>query len=269
MNRIFETNHELDYLADLDPLHYIKNQKLQHTLAEEILEELNIAQGAEILDVGCGDGSLTKKIALLAKNGKVTGLDASKSMIAYAKENSCSGVFPNLDFIYGKVEDTSLEKKFDLIVSFSCFHWVRDAETAIRNLSKALKPGGQLVLLTYPKESKYYEFMQTALLKFPKYAKKSAYNTMFSAQQYEDALQKNGLKIQFKQVKDLTTANENIEEIKDFIQGWLVNFVELPEEFHEEYLDEVLSNCQKYITYGKSGQIHLPYTEIIIKSANI
>lgn len=269
MNQILEANTRLSFPVDLNPLHYVQNQTLQHTLAEEILEELDIPSSAEVLDVGCGDGSLTKKIALLVKDGKIIGLDASKSMITYAKQNNSLDINSNLDFIHGKIEDVNLQIKFDLIVSFSCFHWVRDAKTAIKNLSSALKPGGQLILLTYPKESKYYEFMQLALSKFSEYTTESAYNTMFSVQQYEDELKKNGLKIQFKQVKNLTTSNENTEEIKSFIKGWLMNFIELPEKHQEEYLEEIIACSQKYMTYSKNGQIHLPYTELIIKAANI
>lgn len=252
-------------IADLDAKFYVGHSELQHHLSDLVLKNLQFFDGARILDVGCGDGSITASLAEKNKKGSVVGIDLSSSMISHASETYSGLDHQNLSFSQVKAEDYTSSEKFDYIVSFSCFHWVREGEQALQNLANLLKPGGELVLLTYPKESCYYEFMQEALETFPSYKKQSAYNTMLSIKEYKKYLIKNGLSIETFEITEKFTEYDTEQENKDFIEGWLVSFVPLPNKSHKDYLDEVFRAATPYTEYSNS-KVKLPYTEIVIKA---
>ena len=104
-----------------------------------------------ILDIGCGDGVLTDKIAKAVPSGEVLGLDASESFIATAQSNN-----KNLDCTYMLQDCTQLDQcpeavngSWDKVFSNAALHWILRNPTTrthvFRDAYKALKPGGQLV----------------------------------------------------------------------------------------------------------------------------
>lgn len=105
----------------------------------DLLELLAPVPGERILDAGCGTGHLTAQIA--ERGAEVLGLDASVSMVAQARQN-----FPKLKFQLADVRDFQVDAPFDAVFSNAALHWVREPETAIACIARALKPGGRLVL---------------------------------------------------------------------------------------------------------------------------
>lgn len=251
--------------VDLDAQHYILNSDLQQTLAAELLTNIKIQKYAKILDIGCGDGRITAELANRASCGSVIGLDSSSSMVNTATA-LYRDVYPNLFFLQCKAEDYNAEVKYDLITSFSSFHWVKEGNKTLQKLLNYLKPGGELVILTYPAESPYYIFMQEALENnhFNNFAKLSAYHTMLSVGGYHSTLITANMDIDRFEVKNLFTVNPSFEKVKDFIQGWLTSFVPLPNQYHYEYLNLVIEKCLPYVRYGDNNSIELPYTELVI-----
>lgn len=160
---------------------YSKNSEIQLTLADKLLENYSFKETGKVLDIGCGDGRITSDIAKKVPHGTVTGIDMSKNMIDYAKEHYPKNAFPNLDFILEKAENLSFSKKFDHIISFNCFHWVRPWGKTLKLFHNALNPKGELLMLTYPKESPYYQPFKAASQHFPEYLTRAACNTMFTA----------------------------------------------------------------------------------------
>ena len=91
-----------------------------------------------ILDLGCGTGTLTSELA--ARADEVLGLDASPDMVAAARER-----FPEIAFITGDALDLPFENRFDVVFSNAVFHWLPDHDRLLKNIHRALKPGGRLV----------------------------------------------------------------------------------------------------------------------------
>jgi len=95
---------------------------------------------SNILDIGCGRGVFTEKIAVTG--AKVTGIDIVPDEIDYAR-NRLSGV----KYYCLAAEDLAkLEKTFDLIVSRFCFHHL-DFPEAAESIKASLAPGGQLLII--------------------------------------------------------------------------------------------------------------------------
>lgn len=96
------------------------------------LDLLDPQPGERILDVGCGDGTLTRQIA--QRGATVVGVDNSPEMIAAARAKG-------IDAILLGVADMTFNSEFDAVFSNATLHWVREKEQAARAIFRALKPG--------------------------------------------------------------------------------------------------------------------------------
>ena len=87
-----------------------------------------------ILDIGCGDGTLTRKI--IERGATVLGIDNSPEMIAAARAKG-------VDALLLAAEDMQFFAEFDAAFSNATLHWVLEKEQAARAIFRALKPGGR------------------------------------------------------------------------------------------------------------------------------
>lgn len=106
--------------------------------AADLLDLLKPQPGERILDLGCGTGHLTARIAELG--GNVEGMDYSGDMLAQAREK-----YPEIRFWQGNASSFAVEEPFDAVFSNAALHWVTEADGAVRSIAAALKPGGRFV----------------------------------------------------------------------------------------------------------------------------
>lgn len=105
---------------------------------ESLLELLAPQAGERILDLGCGTGQLTQKIA--ESGAFVHGIDSSVSMIAQARAN-----YFQLDFAVADARNFQVEQLLDAVFSNAVLHWIKEPDAAIDCVAKALKPRGRFV----------------------------------------------------------------------------------------------------------------------------
>jgi len=105
---------------------------------ESLLELLSPQPGERILDLGCGTGQLTEKIAIAGAD--IIGIDSAATMIEKAKQN-----YPQLKFNLADARDFQFQQPFDAVFSNAVLHWILEAEAAIYCICKALKPGGRFI----------------------------------------------------------------------------------------------------------------------------
>jgi SAM-dependent methyltransferase len=98
------------------------------------LDLLDPRPGERILDVGCGEGTLTKKI--IDRGATVLGIDNSPEMIAAARDKG-------VDALLLPAEDMQFFAEFDAAFSNATLHWVLQKEQAARAILRALKAGGR------------------------------------------------------------------------------------------------------------------------------
>lgn len=106
----------------------------------KLIQELNISGTERILDLGCGDGTLTAQLAALAPQGSVVGIDASCGMIDAASSLQSA----NLSFEIRDINDLDFADEFDIVFSNATLHWVKNHEALLGNVLRALKNGGRL-----------------------------------------------------------------------------------------------------------------------------
>jgi trans-aconitate 2-methyltransferase len=106
---------------------------------EDLLQLLNPQAGEFILDLGCGTGQLTQKIAEEFA-AEVFGVDSSATMIEKAKQN-----YPHLHFEVADARNLQVKKPLDAVFSNAVLHWVKEPEAAIASIHQALKSGGRFV----------------------------------------------------------------------------------------------------------------------------
>jgi trans-aconitate methyltransferase len=105
-------------------------------LAESLVEALHPRAGERILDLGCGDGFLTRRIA--ESGATVLGVDSSPQMVAAATEGGS-------DARYANGEELPFDREFDAVFSNAALHWMRDQDAVLNGVHRALKPGGRFV----------------------------------------------------------------------------------------------------------------------------
>lgn len=105
--------------------------------------------GLDVLDVGCGPGTLTIETARRALPGRVVGLDVSGDMLAAAREASPPGALPNLRFVAGDIRDGGWDAEFDLVNAARVLQWIPDADRALAPMVAAARPGGVVMALDY------------------------------------------------------------------------------------------------------------------------
>jgi trans-aconitate 2-methyltransferase len=131
-------------MADWDGAGYTRISGLQRAMATAALEDVAVAGAERVLDVGCGDGYVTRLIASRVPDGSVLGVDPSARMVEAA--GAADDQLSNVSFQVGDVTTMSFGPDFDLVVSFNALHWVAAQDAAYRNIAAALKPAGRVLV---------------------------------------------------------------------------------------------------------------------------
>jgi trans-aconitate 2-methyltransferase len=133
------------YVADWSGRDYAEVSGLQRTMISESMAVLSFSPNEQVLDIGCGDGFLTRKIAELVPRGGAFGADASRRMIATAHGAHQAGVSGPW-FVVADARRLPFSAAFDAVVSFNALHWVPQQDEALAQLAAVLKPGGRATL---------------------------------------------------------------------------------------------------------------------------
>ncbi len=110
---------------------------------EGIKDMLGLVQGMDILEVGCGTGQLTEWLAGEIMPGRVTGVDFSGAMLERARTKNLHAEFVRADVC----SDYLGEGQYDIAFCFHCFPHFRDKVYALKNISRALKDGGTILII--------------------------------------------------------------------------------------------------------------------------
>ncbi len=189
---------------------------------KDVLNLLDPKPDEKILDLGCGNGHLTKIIASSGAN--VCGIDGSEEMIKQARQ-----VYPEIKFKLMNATNFSFEEKFDAVFSNAVLHWIKESEKVIACVFNSIKTGGKFVAEFGGKNN--IKRIETALREtldgfgFKKNAKVDFWYFP-SVAEYTSLLEKHGFTVNFvSYFKRDTFLNEG-DNITDWLEMFCSRFFE-------------------------------------------
>lgn len=125
---------------EFDGKKYEKASAHQKEWGMKLIAELGLQGTERVLDLGCGDGTLTTVIAELLPQGEVIGIDASQGMI----DASVAKTRDNLRFLLMDINELDFVKRFDVVISNATLHWVKDHKRLLENVQRSFRDDGRL-----------------------------------------------------------------------------------------------------------------------------
>jgi len=237
-----------------DPVKYNKVADFVAKLGEPLLILLEPKLSDSILDVGCGDGSLTAKIKPLCEN--VLGIDASAEMVLAAKARGLNAVVKD-------AHDLDFNEQFDGVFSNAALHWMTTPKAVISGIYRALKPQGRFVAEFggYGNAGKIVDTLITCLEREGIVYQNPWYFPTSEA--YCDLLVQQGFEVECIELFDrFTPLPEHLSEwLEAFGQAFFTN-VDVKQKRH--IIDEVTNLVKADLLVN--GQWHVDYVRLRVKA---
>jgi ubiquinone/menaquinone biosynthesis C-methylase UbiE len=185
-------------------------------ITEQTLALMDIQTADRILDLGCGTGWASRRMARLAPNGEVVGLDLANEMLRRGEE--ASSAFKNVRNVWGSAENIpEADNVFSKVLSVESFYYYADQGKALDELRRVMAPGAKLFILINLYKDNHYSLRWQTELKVPVQA--------LSEAEYKALLEKHGFKnVEARRIPDRSPSPEtysgkwfkNAEELRDF-----------------------------------------------------
>jgi len=114
-----------------------------------MIRQLPIKEDSRVLELACGTGACTLKLAKIVRTGKVVAIDFSEGMLNVARENAAAARASNIVFVHGDAGDISrilAGQKFDFAVCNSAFWQFPEPEKVLTGLLGLLTESGEFAL---------------------------------------------------------------------------------------------------------------------------
>jgi len=135
-------------------------------ITDQTIALMNIQPTDRILDLGCGTGWASRRLARMAGAGEVVGLDVADEMLHRAEEASTE--FNNIRYVWGSAENIpALDSLFTKVLSVESFYYYADQNKALRELRRVMASEGQLFILINLYKDNHYSLRWVGELKVP------------------------------------------------------------------------------------------------------
>lgn len=219
-----------------DPDTYANKVRFISLLGAPLIEMLKPRPGERILDLGCGDGDLTER---LAETGAViVGIDSSAEFVAAARERG-------IDAYVGDAQEMTFAAEFDGVLSNAALHWMLQPDAVIDGVWRALKPGGRFVA----EMGGHTNVAAVRAALYPRFAAlgmdPATYDPWYfpSAESYRARLEARGFTIDQIELFPRPTLVEHGFEpwARTFLQSWLAA---VPDDKREGFLNDVIDGLR-------------------------
>lgn len=252
---IYLTSIKINGITQWDGNTYNQHSQPQLLWFKEFSNSLPILGHEDILDIGCGDGKLTNEIANRLNSGTITGIDISKNMIDFAR-NNYSG--EKISFLVNDARNFKLNQKFNLIVSFTALHWVKEIDQVIQQAKKHLKPNGRIYFIFSTKwnELPIEKAMQTLYKKKSWSAFFKNYDPGYYIHDVDPLmteLNNQGFLINELAIKNKHNIFKNDEELFYWLKAWLPQQKQVPNGKGDDFIRDFIDEYTKYETRNSKG----------------
>ena len=244
-----------------DSINYESNFSFVSKYGEDLIDLIETKTPARLLDAGCGNGILSKK--LIEKGYSVLGVDSSDEMLKLYQKNN-----PNQEYLKTNLLNLKVNEEFDIIFSNACFHWVerKDQHQLAIRLNKALKINGELVFEFggYKCANLVHETLERI---FNEHG--LVYRNYFyfpTIREHSNVLEDHGFLIKYATLFDRPTKQEK------GLRGWIEMFNIKPfsvtsEDLKNEIIEEAEQRLYDKLFYD--GSWYIDYTRIRMRAIKI
>lgn len=185
-------------------------------ITEQTLALMDLNPNDRVLDLGCGTGWASRRMARVVTSGEVVGVDVADEMLRRAE--TASTELTNVRYLWGSAESLSLpDNYFSKVLSVESFYYYADQGAALDELRRVMAPGGRVFILINLYKDNHYSLRWVGQLKVPVQA--------LSEAEYISLLQKHGfVDVEARRIPDRSPTPEsysgkwfkNAEELRDF-----------------------------------------------------
>lgn len=260
-----------------DAQDYHNNSSNQQRWAQDLITQIDFQGNERVLDIGCGDGKITTEIAIYLPNGSVLGIDISEDMIRFAQQKFPTSDFPGVRFQNGDATKLNFENEFDIIVSFSCLHWIIDHISVLEAIKKSLKPHGR-AFLQFGAKLRSISPIRTAIKRVISNAQWSQYfegsegfvsrKGFYNPDEYKDMLSRVDLRAKRIDLVPKDMIFQGKEELRGFIRttGVPDYLTKLPESLRQTVVNEIVDTYLEEYPLNSAGLIHIPMLRLEVEA---
>ncbi len=123
--------------------------RLHSSLTDWGLQQVRVSTHDVILDVGCGGGRTLNKLAAMASEGRIYGIDYSEASVDASRRTNRQWIDRGrVEIRQATVADLPFaDDTFDLVTAVETHFWWPDLAAGMREIFRVLKPGGRLVVI--------------------------------------------------------------------------------------------------------------------------
>ena len=154
------------------------------------LEHVLIQNRSTILDVGCGGGRTIQKLAAIASEGRVYGIDYAEGSVAASRRKNAQLIKAGrVEIRLASVSQLPFhDDKFDLVTAVETQYYWPDLVKDMREILRVLKPGGTLIIIAESYKGGKYDKLQALVMRLLRSTRLTAdgHRELFSTAGYTD-----------------------------------------------------------------------------------
>ncbi len=228
-----------------DPEKYHQFEEERSRPFLDLLGVVVVRPRLQVVDLGCGTGELTRKLAEALPESQVTGMDSSPEMLAKSQVWARNG----LHFEIGN--QAELAGSWDLIFSNAALQWSEDHKQLVPRLFRCLKPGGQIAVQVPSNHNHIsHQIYREIAAQEPFAGPLKGYNRqspVLSIEAYADLLFREGARDILVFEKVYPHVLQDAQAVVDWISSTalLPYFERLDEALRQKFLDAIRSRMQR------------------------
>ena len=130
----------------------------EHEMLKITCERAGLVDGQDILELGCGWGSLTCFMAQKFPNSKITAVSNSKDQRNFIQQKNDKLNLQNIKVVNADMNDFSTDEKFDRVISIEMFEHMRNYDELLKRINGWLKQNGKLFVHIFSHKEVAYPF---------------------------------------------------------------------------------------------------------------